>query len=67
MKEIISDAANMPEDQPGQLAAETYADIVAYLLSRNDYQIGSADLPPTQEALAAIELGSGAMKSKPRE
>lgn len=57
-------SANMPEDRPGELGAETYADIVAYLLSRNRYQIGSADLPPTEEALAAIELGAGARKTK---
>lgn len=60
-------SANMPEDRPGELSAETYADIVAYLLSRNGYQVGSADLAPTEEALAAIALGAGAPKTKTKE
>ncbi len=58
-------SSNMPEDKPGQLPAQVYADIVAYLLALNDYQVGSQDLEPTQDALAAIRLGAGAEKTKP--
>ena len=60
-------SSNMPEDQPGELSTETYTDIVAYLLSLNDYQIGSAELRPTKEVLAAIPLGAGARKTKSKE
>lgn len=36
---------NMPPDAPGSLNDETYADIVAYILSRNDYKPGDRELP----------------------
>ena len=60
-------SSNMPEDQPGELSTETYTDIVAYLLSLNDYQIGSSELRPSEEVLAAIPLGAGARKTKSKE
>lgn len=60
-------SSTMPEDQPGKLSTETYADIVAYLLSLNDYPIGSAELLPTEEVLAAIPLGAGVRKTKSKE
>ena len=37
--------AAMPPDRAGRLPAETYADIVAYLLSRNDVSAGTEELP----------------------
>ena len=40
----------MPPDRPGGLNDETYADIVAFLLSRNGYAPGDKELP-TDEAL----------------
>ena len=60
-------SSTMPEDKPGQLSPETYADIVAYLLNLNDYQVGSVELSPSQEALSAIPLGAGARKTKSKE
>ena len=35
----------MPPDRPGGLNDETYADIIAFLLSRNGYQAGDKELP----------------------
>lgn len=56
-------AENMPEDKPGTLAPGTYADIVAYVLSLNGYQMGSRELEPTEVALASIPLGAGVSKT----
>jgi hypothetical protein len=55
----------MPENRPGALAPQVYADIVAYVLDLNDYQAGSDELAPTREALEAIPLGAGAAKTRP--
>ena len=57
-------AETMPEDKPGKLSPGTYVDIVAYMLSLNGYQIGSEDLPATEEAMSAIALGTGVRKTK---
>lgn len=35
----------MPPDRPGQLSPQTYTDLAAYILSRNGYAPGSAELP----------------------
>ena len=56
--------ATMPQEDPGSLSAEVYIDIVAYLLSLNDYQMGSRELVSTAEALSAIPLGAGVDKSR---
>ena len=60
-------AQSMPEDKPGKLSPSTYTDIVAYVLSLNRYQIGSEDLVATEEAMAAIPLGPGARRTRPKE
>ena len=60
-------SSTMPESDPGGLEREVYADIVAYLLSVNEYQAGSDELEPTEEALAAIPLGAGVDKTRSGE
>ena len=57
----------MPENQPGELLPETVADILAYILSLNDYQVGSLDLSTGQAALEGVALGAGAQKTKTKE
>ena len=49
-------SSNMPADNPGGLTPETYADIVAYLMSKNHVPAGDAELPSDAEALKAITL-----------
>ncbi len=49
-------AAKMPPDRPGQLNPETYADLVAFLLSRNGYAAGPTELPATPDALKTMTL-----------
>ncbi|MGD8282000.1 MAG: cytochrome c [Gemmatimonadota bacterium] len=47
-------STTMPPSRPGQLSAEDYADVVAYLLQENAFPHGSADLPAQQESLHLI-------------
>ena len=50
--DVISDS--MPEDDPGSLKKEQYADVIAYLLQLNKFPAGDADLPIDKDALSAI-------------
>ena len=51
----------MPQSAPGSLSEETYADLVAYLLSEIGYPPGQRELPKDTTALKgiAIEANSG--------
>ena len=57
----------MPEDNPGSLTHQTYADVIAYILQLNEYASGESELILSQEAMDAIPLGPGAAKQKSRE
>ncbi len=57
----------MPEDNPGGLTYQTYADVIAYILQLNEYASGESELVPSQEAMDAIPLGPGTAKQKSRE
>lgn len=46
----------MPDNLPGSLAAETYADIVAYLLKLNRYPSGQKELPIDTDSLKLIKI-----------
>ena len=48
--------AKMPPDRPGQLNAETYADITAFILGENGYPPGSKELPADATAQQAMSL-----------
>jgi S-disulfanyl-L-cysteine oxidoreductase SoxD len=52
MFDVISDS--MPEDNPGSLKKEEYADVIAYLLQLNRFPTGASDLPADKDALSAI-------------
>jgi S-disulfanyl-L-cysteine oxidoreductase SoxD len=52
MFDVISDT--MPEDDPGSLKKEEYADVIAYLLKLNNFPAGAAELPIDKDALSAI-------------
>ena len=54
MFDVISDS--MPEDNPGSLKKEEYADVIAYLLKLNNFPPGETDLPIDKEALSAIMM-----------
>jgi mono/diheme cytochrome c family protein len=46
----------MPQDNPGQLKATEYADIVAYLLRLNGYPSGPDELPAEAEKLQQLRI-----------
>jgi len=52
MFDVISDT--MPEDNPGSLKKEEYADVIAYLLQLNKFPDGATELPIDKDALSAI-------------
>ena len=52
MFDVISDS--MPEDNPGSLKKEEYADVIAYLLKLNNFPTGATELPIDKDALSAI-------------
>jgi S-disulfanyl-L-cysteine oxidoreductase SoxD len=54
MFDVISDT--MPEDDPGGMKKEEYADVIAYLLKLNNFPTGSVDLPTDKDALSAIVM-----------
>lgn len=54
MFDVISDS--MPEDNPGSLKKEEYADVIAYLLRLNRLPEGSTELPIDKDALSLIMM-----------
>ena len=46
----------MPPDRPGQLTPQTYADLVAFLLSNNGYPPGDKELPADPTAQQNMSL-----------
>jgi len=49
-------AYSMPDDNPGGLPAQTYTDVIAYILELNDYPAGAAELKPGRDAMRAQPL-----------
>ena len=47
-------STKMPQNRPGSLTAQEYADVVAYLLRINGRPAGERELPPDQELLARM-------------
>ena len=57
MKDIWDVASGtMPEDNPGSLKQQEYADILGYFLSLNEYKAGDAELQPGAAPMAAIKI-----------
>ena len=54
MYDVISDT--MPEDNPGSLKPQEYADVMTYLLKLNKFPEGQEELPPTKEVLVTIKM-----------
>jgi S-disulfanyl-L-cysteine oxidoreductase SoxD len=46
----------MPEDNPGSLRPEEYADVLAYFISSRGLPAGAADLPADVETLKQIRI-----------
>lgn len=57
LKDVFDVASGtMPEDNPGSLKQEEYADILAYFLSLNAFPAGDAELPGNGPAMAGITI-----------
>lgn len=46
----------MPEDNPGSLQPQQYADVLAYFLQLNAYPTGADELKGTDEAMKAVQM-----------
>jgi mono/diheme cytochrome c family protein len=46
----------MPDDDPGSLSKEQYADLIAYILAVNKYPTGSSELGTETEPLQQIRI-----------
>jgi mono/diheme cytochrome c family protein len=63
LKELWDVASGtMPEDNPGSLKQQEYADIIAYFLSLNEYPAGDAELQPGASPMAAIKVEKAVKK-----
>lgn len=54
---------NMPKNDPGTLAPEDVADVVAYLLKMNTMPAGTTELPPDVDELKKIRIETRKMGS----
>jgi mono/diheme cytochrome c family protein len=48
-------STNMPQDDPGSLEPQQYADVIAYILQLNGITPGDRELPPDAQLLAAMQ------------
>jgi len=46
----------MPDNDPGSLAREEYADLVAYILALNKFPTGAAEIGTSVEPLRAVQI-----------
>jgi mono/diheme cytochrome c family protein len=51
-------STRMPKNEPGSLAPEEYADVLAYLLELNQMPVGKTELPPDTTVLGRIRIES---------
>jgi len=59
-------STKMPKNEPGSLAAEEYADVLAYLLKLNQMPVGTTELPADTTLLGTIRIETAAHKSNHR-
>ncbi len=50
--------SEMPTDRPGQLPAQDYLDVVAYILQKNSFPAAERELASDVETLSLIEIKS---------
>ena len=57
----------MPENDPGGLSDQTYADVIAYILRINEYASGNTELVAGRATMDSIPLGPGAAKQQAQD
>ncbi len=55
---FVAIRATMPQGAPASLSPQAYADIVSYMLQRNDFPVGDAELPADETVLNTIMITS---------
>jgi Cytochrome C oxidase, cbb3-type, subunit III len=58
-------STKMPKNEPGSLAPEEYADVLAYLLKLNAMPEGAVELPPDTTVLGSIRIDTRPAPSRP--
>ena len=58
-------STKMPKNEPGSLAPEEYADVLAYLLKLNEMPEGAVELPADTTVLGAIRIDTRPAPSRP--
>src|SRR3954470_16736965 len=58
-------STKMPKNEPGSLAPEEYADVLAYLLKLNEMPEGAVELPADTTVLGAIRIDTRPTPSRP--
>ena len=56
---------SMPQDGPGRLSRQTYADILAHILAANQFPAGKTDLVPNADILKQITLDAQKPQGQP--
>ncbi len=56
LKGLFDAVQTMPEDNPGSLPPQDYADVIAFFLQLNEYKPGESELEGTAEAMGAIAM-----------
>ncbi len=46
----------MPQDEPGSLTPQVYADVISYLIKMNEIPAGETELPADSEKLKRIVI-----------
>jgi hypothetical protein len=54
----------MPQSKPGSLTREANAEILAYVLSANQFPAGKADMPQSSEVLKEIRIDANKPERK---
>jgi mono/diheme cytochrome c family protein len=54
--ELFNAVQTMPEDNPGSLSGQQYADVMAYFLQLNKFPTGADELKGEADALAGIQF-----------
>jgi PQQ-dependent dehydrogenase (s-GDH family) len=57
--ELFAKTSAMPPSRPGSLGAQTYADLVAYILEVNGFSAGDTELPTGETVLARMAITRG--------
>src|SRR5262245_10447234 len=52
----VSQTMPAPPEQPGKLSPQQNADVLAFVLSRNGFPTGAADMPVSADALKQIRI-----------